>query len=362
MKILVTGGSGFIGTNLIELLHSKGYDILNFDIKIPQIRSHQRYWRAIDLRDFEAMFALASQFKPTHIVHLGARTDLLGSAADSASYDSNTVGVENIIKIIERVPGINRTIFASSRLVFDISTPPKHELDFSPRTQYGRSKVAGEMLVREKLLNKHIWTIVRPTSIWGPWFGEPYLNFFKLVHKGLFIYPGKKVIRKNYGFVGNAVDQLLTILLSEAEAVAQKTMFLTDEPFDLMSWVKLIENKSNAPKVPVLPVSCLKILARIGDALKYVGVKPPLTSFRLNNILSDVLYDTSLTEKICGNAKNSLEQGVEQTIQWMVNQKIIEVKSLNYPGMKDVNNEKYKLNPEGKKQIFASVDAHSKSE
>lgn len=49
-KILITGGSGFIGTNLIELLSkSKNYEILNVDFQPPKKENHKLYWKNLDI-------------------------------------------------------------------------------------------------------------------------------------------------------------------------------------------------------------------------------------------------------------------------------------------------------------------------
>ena len=49
MKILVTGGSGFIGTNLMEYYLSKGVEALNFSTDPPKNPEHKSYWRKVDI-------------------------------------------------------------------------------------------------------------------------------------------------------------------------------------------------------------------------------------------------------------------------------------------------------------------------
>ena len=50
-RIIITGGSGFIGTNLCEHLIEKNYDFINLDINPPKISNHYEYWREIDIRN-----------------------------------------------------------------------------------------------------------------------------------------------------------------------------------------------------------------------------------------------------------------------------------------------------------------------
>jgi dTDP_gluc_dehyt: dTDP-glucose 4,6-dehydratase len=55
-KILITGGSGFIGTNLIEhLLKKTDAELLTFDINEPKIDSHNRFWKRVDIREYEEL-------------------------------------------------------------------------------------------------------------------------------------------------------------------------------------------------------------------------------------------------------------------------------------------------------------------
>lgn len=52
------------------------------------------------------------------------------------------------------------------------------------------------------------WAIIRPTSIWGPWFKESYRNFFDMVMAHHYYYIRYKGCTKTYGYVGNAVYQI----------------------------------------------------------------------------------------------------------------------------------------------------------
>ena len=112
-KILITGGIGFIGTNLVNLLHSKGkWIILNVDIQPPKIKMFNSVWKKVDLRNREDLMLLVKSFQPDYVIHLAARTDLRGKNLED--YDANMNGVSNLLDALEYVPGLKRAIFASS--------------------------------------------------------------------------------------------------------------------------------------------------------------------------------------------------------------------------------------------------------
>ena len=91
-RVLITGGSGFIGTNLIEYLSKDNrYELMSLDLAKPKIESQKRFWTQIDLRRHDDVVAAIESFAPEYVIHLGARTDLNGTSLQD--YDANIGGV-----------------------------------------------------------------------------------------------------------------------------------------------------------------------------------------------------------------------------------------------------------------------------
>lgn len=313
-KILITGGSGFIGQNLIEYFYSR-YTLLNYDIKPPKNKKHKDLWFEGDILDFEKLKKTIFDFQPDYIVHLAARTDL-HETKDILGYNANILGVENLINILNS-DGLNvkKTIYASSRMVCKIDYIPKNFDDYCPPNLYGESKMIGEQLVKTKARHPHI--IVRPTSIWGPWFEIPYKTFFDTVKSGKFFMPKNVNPKKSFGFVLNTTYQIEKLLFSQEPL--QQTYYLSDYPhIKVSTWASLIAKYFEVSQPKSLPLSFLKIIALGGDLLKKLGYKnPPLSSFRLNNLITDMVYDLSTLEAVCGQLPYQLEDGVKITTEWM---------------------------------------------
>ena len=315
-SILITGGSGFIGTNAIEYFSTKGFDVLNIDIKKPQNHNHKKYWIECDILDFKKYLNVTNEYKPDFFLHLAARTDLC-ERIDINGYAANIDGVKNTINIIKQCESIQKSIFASSRMVCKIDYQPKNDNDYCPPNLYGKSKMLGEIIVNESNLDN--WIIVRPTSTWGPWFDVPYKIFFTTIQKNLYFNPGNFNPLKSFGFVGNTVFQIDQLLHADRKLVNNKIFYVCDYmPLNLKEWSELIRIDMKLKPITTLPYTLLKIIAKLGDILAGVGwYRVPLTTSRLNNLITDMTYDTKVLESICGTLPYSLEEGVRQTVKWM---------------------------------------------
>lgn len=320
-KVIITGGSGFIGTNLMEALISKGFEVKNLDIRPPRNSDHFAHWVKLDLLNARELCAFFKKFSPDFVFHLAARTDLCGQNLDD--YLVNTDGVANVISAIKCVSSIRSVIFASSMLVCKLGYIPSTDCDYFPDTVYGESKVIGEQLVRSGSVTVP-WMIIRPTSIWGPWFSVPYRNFFDAVRRGFYIHPKNLQVRRSYGFVLNSVQQLINLSQSTAVSRRNGMVYLADyEPVDLKTWAEAISQASNSGRIREFPRMFFKAAGRVGDLLKVLGVEnPPMTTFRFNNMVTEAVFDTSTLELYCSELPYSMQEGVSLTCEWLDAQEV----------------------------------------
>lgn len=318
MRIVVTGGSGFIGTNYINhLLKNEDAKILNIDKNPPKNSSHLPYWRECNILDAEKTKEVVKSFNPDYLVHLAAtvRTDLF----KLKEFRENIEGVENVLEACRNAENLKRVIFTSTFLVCQVGHYPQNDTDYKPNTVYGKSKVMGEELVREAKNLPFQWTIVRPISIWGPWSEKPYMSFFKAVMQGWYFHIGSGQYERSLGYIGNTVKQIHAIVKADQELVDSKTFYLADpEPTNLHEMAELIREKSDAKKIYRLPLFLAKSLAKIGDLLQKAGWKNvPITSFRLNNITTEYVYDLSPTMELSNFEIIDVNTGVEETLQYI---------------------------------------------
>jgi nucleoside-diphosphate-sugar epimerase len=315
-RVFITGGSGFIGTNLIDSFLDDGWEVVNFDLEAPRKAQHGMLWQRGDIRDGVRLTASLCNFRPAAVVHLAARTDLNGATLED--YDSNTLGVKNMIQAMQSCNSVGRAVLASSRYVHRTEIFPARDDDYSPFTVYGESKVETERIVRASGLEIP-WTLIRPTSIWGPWFRIPYRMFFDTVRRGIYLHPRGRPISKSYGYVGNVVHQIRRFLAVDAALVDRRTLYTSDDRnIDVLEFAHLIRDAFGAPPVREAPMAMMMAMAAVGDGMKRLGFRnPPLTSFRLNNLLAQMHYDLSETTRIAGVAPFTLQQGVQQTVEWI---------------------------------------------
>lgn len=322
-KILITGGSGFIGTNLVESLFDKDIQTLSIDIKHPQNTVHNKVFKQVDICRKSDFKLVVNDFKPTHIVHLAARTDLDGKTIND--YQANTIGVQNLVDLVADSTTIKRAIFTSSKFVCVNGHIPQSDDDYCPDTVYGESKVEGERIVKVGTKMKCNWCIVRPTSIWGPWFDVPYKGFFQAIAKGRYFNLGQADPPKSFGYVGNSIYMIEKLLEVPDSQIYQKTFYISDyEGYTIKEWANAISLNLHNKDVATIPDPIPRLAAWCGDFLKMIGIRnPPITSYRLHNMRCNTSLPLEPSKKITGELPYKMEQGVKLTLDWMRSRNLI---------------------------------------
>jgi hypothetical protein len=135
------------------------------------------------------------------------------------------------------------------------------------------------------------------------------------------VYSGRRNPLKSFGYVGNMVHQIERILEAPVERVNGKTLWLCDyPPLRVRHCTDEIQRVVGARPIGTAPLPHLRVAAAAGDAARLLGWQnPPLTWFRLNKMITEMVCETSELERIVGPLPFSEKQGVAITVDWLRN-------------------------------------------
>ncbi len=315
-KILITGGSGFIGTNLIDHFESLGCNFINFDKAKPYKASQEKHWFNGNLLDIQTIRDAFEKYKPSIIIHLAARTDCDSNILEE--YIDNTSGTQNLVDIVKEFDCIKHVIITSTQYVYKSKIHPfqLHDNDYLPHTTYGKSKVITEEITRNADL-KCAWTIVRPSNVWGPWHMRYPIELWKMINKGYYVHGSRKEVIRTYGYVKNIVHQINQIINAPIEKVNKKTYYLGDLPIDSYLWINGISKQLKNRSILRIPNSLFIIPAMIGDILKKIGINCPIYTTRYRNMIEDYYAPTNITINEFGLSHPDINQNIKETVKWI---------------------------------------------
>jgi nucleoside-diphosphate-sugar epimerase len=186
MKILVTGGMGLIGHNVVQRLESKEHEVVIVDIMtnygiIPQDEleylldergkkiATQDIYRT-DIADAEAFDCVVANHKPDVIIHMASFPRQKVVNANPAV--GAKVMIEGLMNICESAKkhGVERVVYISSSMVYgDFEDQVEEDTECKPIGQYGIMKLAGEDIVKDyHRRGAFDYAIVRPSAVYGP--------------------------------------------------------------------------------------------------------------------------------------------------------------------------------------------------
>lgn len=305
MKIVVTGSSGFIGSNVVQTFGNSN-DVVGLDIV-----DGENTKIIIDCKSSE-LTELLEWSEIDLVIDCAARTDLGGTSL--SDYDDN-------FKVIERLIGICnqydiKLIAFSSMLVNRL--PVSSPIDFNsynPNTIYGQSKVLYERTLKEKSKS---FIIVRPTSIWGPGFKEPYRNFFTYVINNKFFVSDTSVL-KTYCYIGNLLEQLMIIIENYKEYESTVKYFI-DGNYNIYEWalsIKTKHTKSNNVTIRKVPNVIFFVACILGDFIKIFTTSFPLSTFRYKNLHTDNVIDLKYSLFERQTKLFTIDEGINTTLDYL---------------------------------------------
>ncbi|SEH03761.1 UDP-glucose 4-epimerase [Nonomuraea solani] len=178
MRVLVTGGAGFIGSNLVDRLLADGHEVHVVDDlssgrrdNLAQAGTHDRFGlHELDVRD-PALAGLMSELQPEVVCHLAAQISVRKSVADPVHDAGVNVGGTTSVLAAAREGRVRKVVFASSVAVYGrpVTIPVGADAATDPRSPYAASKLSGEVyLAAFRALHGIEYTTLVLSNVYGP--------------------------------------------------------------------------------------------------------------------------------------------------------------------------------------------------
>lgn len=333
VKILVTGGSGFLGRHLVSALEKAGYDdIVVFNRKpCEDLRSEHVSIVYGDLQDANAVEKAIAGCEA--VFHVAAKAGVWGPYREY--YQANVVGTQNIIQACLK-HNVRYLVYTSSPSVAFRGQPlvnASEKVGYGdPRKMcaYAKTKMLAEKLVLRANGEKNLQTVaLRPHLIWGP--GDNHLipTILKAARQRRLFQVGSGDNWVDISYVTN-VAQAHLLALKELQnptaSVAGRAFFISQgDPVQLWPWLKQLLKKLDAPQPLFKMPTCLAyILGAMFELLyKLLGIKrqPPMTRFVAKELSQSHYFDISAAKMDLHYIPQiSNEEGMELLIAWMKQQ------------------------------------------
>lgn len=319
MKVLLTGASGFVGSHILDSLRARG--VATAVLLRPTSDRHliKVHLQAVEVRsgsigDLESLRSAMADV--THIIHCAGCTR---ASRTSEFYDANHLGAQNVVKAVNSLgTQIQRLVHVSSLAVAGPGTPsqPARESDTPrPVSEYGKSKLAGELAVRQEC--RVPFTILRPPAVYGPR-DSGFLPMFKAVRNHLLPRPSSRQ-SLSLVFVRDLAEGVVACL-DHAAAVGKTYFVASDEITTGRQMAEEIASQTGSWTIPFpLPAAVLWPVCLVQEAASRITGKPSLLNLQKFSELRAPgwVCDPGLLEQDLGyRCGTTLRQGIAETLAW----------------------------------------------
>lgn len=312
MRILITGGSGFIGTRLADVLVAEQHDVRLFD-KVPSSAYRDRYVHG-DVRDKEALARALAGVDVCY--HLAA--EHADDVRPESLYDEVNVGGAERLAEAAAGCGVKRIVFTSTVALYGLNVGvPTEDSPPQPFNRYGASKYQAEQVLRKWVGDDPLrsLTVLRPSVIFGEGNRGNVFNLIRQVQSGQFVMVGRGGNRKSMGYVGNIAAFLARCV---AMGSGVQVFNYADQPTlsteELISAIRSALGRSAA--IPWrLPYSVGLAAGMLCDGLAgLMGKRLPISAVRVRKFCADTAIDTTRLEASGFVRPFTVAQGIQRTI------------------------------------------------
>ena len=313
MNILITGGSGFIGTRLVDDLLKSNHNIKIFD-KAPSAK----YSDLVTIGDVRDEKALIDACQGMDIIYNLAAEHADDVTPLSLYIDVNVGGAKNVVRAA-RVNKIKKIIFTSSVAIYGLNRgEPDESMDAQPFNEYGRTKYKAEKIFLEWVNEDkgNSLTIVRPAVVFGENNRGNVYNLIKQIASSKFLMVGDGKNRKSMGYVGN-ISAFLTSLVTAKEGV-EIYNFAGKPDLSSSEIVVIVQDEFGIQKKVLSAPYWLGLIGGYTfDILaKITGKKFPVSSIRIKKFTAETTVSTHRLFESGFEEPYSLEEGLRKMIRY----------------------------------------------
>lgn len=313
MKIAVIGGSGFVGTRLIEILKEHN-NIVNVDKQASHF-----YNELTIIGNVLDVASIEKSLKEIDLVVLLAAEHRDDVSPIQKYYDVNVQGARNVLQAMDRV-GVKRIIFTSSVAIYGLNKKnPDEQHPADPFNHYGKSKWQAEEVLREWVAKdtNHNLTIIRPTVIFGERNRGNVYNLLKQISGGKFLMVGKGLNKKSMAYVGNIVA-LIDFCISNKKTGYNVFNYIDKPDFtmnELVDHVGKVLNK-HIPSIHIPYWLGMSGGFTFDLLAKLTGNKLPISSVRVKKICATTQFDATKVHASGFKVPYTLGKGLERTLTY----------------------------------------------